>query len=289
MSIRNASAPVPCTSNHGSIFGTALQVQDLWTQTLSLSPPKSGRIVDATYVLQPMEEEIGSLGDSPRSHHQLGDLESAVQTFSYTAAELAGCGYLFFERQKDAVVVSSGSKGHRRNREPVLPRIVNVDAVSWRPMITNAGEEGNSYALKHEGEHVASIEVSSATVVIVHSTYSQMALEAKLIDPATRLAFNRNHPQQLATLVDDVMLDDDLLYLPLSEVLLGRALDRIPLKVEFNDHPGAPEARRVWLQTREFLRSMQRDVVRGVQFHNRTEFERVGATELEDVHLDFLL
>jgi hypothetical protein len=234
-------------------------------------------------------DDIGLLLGEPLS--KLKALESAVQTFSYSTAEVVGCGYLFFERQRAPVVVSSGVEGPRLNRDPVLPRMVNVDSIEWKPMLTNAGEEGHSYCLFHEGEHVASIEVTAPRVIIVHSTYSPTALEAGLVDPATRLAFDRSHPEQLDGLLDDVLMDDDMVYLPVSEVLLGKALDRIPLRVSAKDHPSASEARRVWLETRSFLRCMQRSVVMGIKNQNRLEFERAGVTDAEipDSNLDILL
>lgn len=222
---------------------------------------------------------------------KLKALESAVQTFSYTDAELAGCAYVFFERQREPVVVSSsGIHGPRLNRDPVLPRMVSVDTIVWKPMITNAGEEGHSYALIYEKEHVASIEVTASRVVIVHNTYSPSALEAGLVDPATRLVFERNHPQQLEALLDDVAVDDDMIYLPVAEVLLGKALDKTPLRMTAKDHPCATDARKVWLDTRAFLRSMQSSVIRGVINHNKTEFERAGVTgtEISDTNLEFL-
>jgi hypothetical protein len=223
---------------------------------------------------------------------KLTALESAVQTFSYTAAELVGCAYVFFERQREPVIVSSsGTRGPRVNLDPVLPRMVNVDAVVWKPMITNAGEEGHSYALAYGGEHVASIEVTASRVIIVHCTYSPSVLDAGLVDPATRLVFERSHPQQLQGLMDDVLVDPDMIYLPVSEVLLGKALDRIPLRVAANDHPRATEARKVWMHTRDFLRSMQSSVIRGITNHNKLEFERAGVsrTEILNINLQILL
>jgi hypothetical protein len=214
----------------------------------------------------------------------LQPLESAVQLFSYTTAELVGCAYVYFEQSKTPVVVSNGALGPRYNRNPVLPRLVNVDAIEARQMITNLGEEGYSYALFFEGDHVASIEVTSGRVVIVHQTYSPLALEAGLIDPATRLVFERLHPRQLSGLMDDMTLDDDLVYLPTSEIMLGRALERIPVR-----NCKGSEARRVWIETKAFLRSMQSDVIRGVQRQNSTEFCRVSVKSSEMVSTDLSL
>eukprot|EP00966_Prymnesium_polylepis_P211397 4895610-Prymnesium_polylepis.1 len=298
MSIRvdalEQSLPVPC-GNRGSIFGEALHsrhVGGLWGQTLSLSPPTSDMLqseTSADTVAMDKDDECASAGE-PIS--KLKALDSAVQTFSYTAAELSGCAYMFFECQRETVIVSSSAiHGPRLNRDPVLPRMVSVDTIVWKPMITNAGEEGHSYALAHEGEHVASIEVTASRVVVVHSTYNPAALEAGLVDPATRLVFERSHPKQLNELLDDVVMDDNIIYLPVSEVLLGKALDRIPLRVSSKDHPRSADARKIWMETRHFLRSMQSSVIRGIRNHNSLEFERAGVTETEinDVDLELLL
>jgi hypothetical protein len=221
---------------------------------------------------------------------KLKSLDSAVQTFSYTDAELARCAYMFFERHVKPVIVSDSVKyGTRLNRDPILPKMVNVDTITWNPMITNAGEEGHSYSLVHEGERVASIEVTCSRVIVVHSTYSPAALDASLISPSTRLVFERSHPEKLHAVVDEVRKDDDLIYLPVSEVLLGKALDRIPLRIDHKEHPSASEARRVWLDTRSFLKSMQKDVVLGIQHQNNMELTRTDATEINDTGLYFLL
>ena len=142
------------------------------------------------------------------------------------------------------------------------------------------------------GGHVAAIEGRAPRGIIVHRPSSPAALEAGLVDPATRLAFDRSHPEQLAGLLDDVLVDDDMVYMPVSEVLLGKALDRIPMRVSAKEHPRASEARRVWVETRACLRSMQRSVVMGIKNQNRVEFERAGVvadTEIPDNNLDILL
>jgi hypothetical protein len=278
----------------GSIFGEALHsrhVGDFWGQTLSVSPPTSGRLDPSNPLddLSPMDEDGDEmlLGE-PFS--KLKALESAVHTFAYSMDEMASCAYMYFERPNTSVTVSTGKDGPRLNREPVLPRMVNIDALYWKPMLTNQGEEGHSYGLVHDGEHVASIEVTAARVVVVHQTYSPAALEAGLVDPATRLVFDRSHPQQLAGLVDDVMLDSDMLYLPVGELLLGRAFERIPLRVDAKEHPLSRDARRVWMETRTFLRSMQHDVIRGIRNHNSLEFARCGvcAGEVADTDISIL-
>ena len=299
MSIRatvlQQSFSVPC-GNTGSIFGEALKtrhVVGLWGQTLSLSPQTSG-ILDAAGSpdrLVPMDEDDNETTITSDSVSKRKPLESAIQTFSYTAAELASCAYVFFERQRQPVIVSSGVQGPRFNRDPVLPRAVYVDTVLWNPMLCNSGEEGHSFALSYEGHHSSSVEVTSSRVIIVYGTCSPSALEAGLVDPATRLCFGRDHPQELDRVLDDVLMDDDVVFLPLSEVMLGRALDKIPLRVTHNDHPLAADARKVWVETKSFLRSMQSSVVKGITNQNRLEFKRVGVSEseLRDVSLDFLV
>lgn len=220
-------------------------------------------------------------------------LESAVQTFSYSISDFVECAYVFFEHSKDRVLVSSPScvDGPRYNCRPVLPRAVYVDSITWNPMICNFGEEGHSFALFHDGQNVASIEVTSSRVVICHASYSPAALEARLIDPATRLVFRRDHPQKLEQVLNDVARDESMVYLPVSEVLLGNMLDKVPLKVMFRDHPLSCNARGVWVETKAFLRSMQALVVCGIKNHNQLEFARVGVndTEIKDVPLELLV
>jgi hypothetical protein len=116
-------------------------------------------------------------------------------------------------------------------------------------------------------------------------------LEAGLVDPATRLVFERNHPCELKQLLREVEADDDMIYLPVADVLLGKAFDRIPLRIAVQNHPNAPQARRTWIETKEFLKSMQPLVIEGRHKHNKSEFERarVQPDELKHMCLDFLL
>jgi hypothetical protein len=289
MSIRGSyhgsASAQPCGSR-GSLLGEALSsqhIEEFWGEKLTLSPTSSR--LDEGFSGSPMDEDEDLLGP-PQT---LKALESAVQTFSYTLEELVESAYVFFERQKAPVVVSSGPRGTRWNRQPVLPRVVNTDALHWNPMYTNGGEEGHAFTLFHQREKVATIEVTNSRVVVVHATYSPAALDAGLIHPSTRLVFERTHPQQLADLLDEVAGDDDQLYLPVGEILLGKSLDRVPLRVLNKEHHSSTEARRVWLETRSFLRSMQRHVVRGIESQNQSEFLRVGATEIPNSKLDMML
>ena len=289
MSIRHSnhgSASVKPCGSRGSLLGEALSshhIEEFWGEKLTLSPTSSK--LDEGCSGSAMDEDEDVLGP-PQT---LKALESAVQTFSYTLQELVESAYVFFERQKSPVLVSDGPRGTRWNRYPVLPRVVNADAVLWQPMYTNGGEEGHAFRLHNEHEHVATIEVTPSRVVVAHGTYSPAALDAGLINSATRLVFDRTHPQQLAELLDEVSVDDDMLYLPVGEILLGKALDRVPMRVHNKEHTSATEARRVWLETRSFLKSMQSHVISGIQNHNKSEFARASVTEIPNAKLDILL
>jgi mRNA-degrading endonuclease YafQ of YafQ-DinJ toxin-antitoxin module len=286
----------------GSMFGEALNHRHLTcvrgsggTQSVSqLNDKKSHSDVfsDCSSLKQhSVFERVSENAAVPVAANRMS-LESAVQTFSYCISDFVECAYVFFEHSKDRVLVSSSCvDGPRYNCRPVLPRAVYVDSVTWNPMICNFGEEGHSYALFHDGQHVASIEVTRSRVVICHSSYSPAALDARLIDPATRLVFRRDHPKILEQVLNNVERDESIVYLPVSEVLLGNMLDKVPLKVMFRDHPLSCNARRVWVETKVFLRSMQALVVYGIKNHNKLEFARVGVndTEIHDVPLELLV
>ena len=264
MSLR--PTPKASRSDVGSIFGPAVQI---WSP-MCLTPPTSPEeVVDFTMEEFTMTEPLS----------KLPALESAVQLFLVEQEELFACAYVFFSKSRQTSIISEGSVGPRLNRDPIVPHIVHAGMVVAVPVLSATGEEGTAFNLVDE-EVVASVEVYSQTVVVVHASYSPVAARAGQVPASTRLVFGREHHEQLLQLLSEVEADDDLLYAPMTEILVGKGLDRLPLR-------GNDEQRRLWSDTKDFFRTMNGMVVRGIERHNQNEFRRagVGRGELPSVHV----
>ena len=92
-----------------------------------------------------------------------------------------------------------------------------------------------------------------------------------------------HHHQQLQSLHAEIESDNDLTYIPTTEILVGTGLERLPLR-------GNDEHRKVWTETKNFFRSMNSTVVRGIENHNNAEFIRAGVRrgEMLSVNLSSL-
>jgi hypothetical protein len=246
---------------------------------MAVSPQRSPASTPPTEASIPQEliPEL-SLGEP---YTKLRPIESAVLTWGIDLSDYFGAAYVYFEIAPKPIVVSE-ALGPRLCNEAVLPRIVMADSITWIPIMTNTGAEGHGFILWNDGTQQAMIEATGNEIVVVHSTYSPMAVEAGLVAASTRLCFGPEHVKQLTELIDEVRLDDDLVFLPATELLSGRALQKIPLRVDANvPDEIADEARRIWMQTKSFLRSMNVPVLSGISNHNRIELHNASVSSRE--------
>ena len=256
----------------GSIFGVALHIWD----PMVVSPPRSPEE-------SPPEVTIADFSlEGPKT--RLQPLESAVQTFLVEEEELFACSYLFFCREQQSTIVSDGAEGPRLNRTPVIPHLVYADMVISGSVVSSKGEDGVVFTLvDEESQKVADFEVYHDTIIVVHSSHSPMAVQAGQQAESTRLVFGMHHHQQLQSLHAEIESDNDLTYIPTTEILVGTGLERLPLR-------GNDEHRKVWTETKNFFRSMNSTVVRGIENHNNAEFIRAGVRrgEMLSVNLSSL-
>lgn len=263
--------PVPQPDQtRGSLYGDAFGVRDIWS-SMAVSPQQSPASSPPT---DPVVTHDATCSDLDMYEHQtrLTHVESAVLTWKVDLDEYYGAAYVFFELSSTPVVLSE-TLGTRMCVQPVLPQVVYADAISWQPIVTNTGIQGHGYVLSLEGTVQAMVEVVGGELVVCHSSYSPIGVECGLVSPSTRLCFGPQHPEQLERLVDDVAMDGELVFLPVNEMLAGRVLERLPLRVDAPDGV-ATEARRIWAETRAFLRSMNSTVLHAIDNHNRVELER---------------
>lgn len=194
-------------------------------------------------------------------------LQTAIQTFLLEEDELAGSCYIFFEQTNRTCLVSQHRGLERINQKAVLPHVVRADAVHAGSVMSPQGELGTLFTLTEEGTRTATIEVYSDRLVLVHASYSRAAVEGGVVPPATRLVFRPDHRAQMEAAMGEVHDDPDLTYIPLTEVLWGRANKNLLV---------CGDAGRVWKDVNDFLGHLNAHVVSAVDSHNARECLHAG-------------
>ena len=94
------------------------------------------------------------------------------------------------------------------------------------------------------------------------------------------------HLSELQALMDKLAKDTSLLYAPVSDFYMGRALERMPLRYFDSSHPLSAHALCTWASVKSFFARMRPLVCQAINNHNRKEMERCSAFELEGVCTD---
>ena len=301
MSFRIAEHP---RAAPGSLLGIAI---DLPRRALS-APRKPGESLweppmAASPLAQPSgagcsAEEVPPLELAPSSAASAAaafDLESAVQTWTCDRDDVESAAYATFERSTTPTIVSKTERGTRRNLDPVHVRLVHCRSVAWAPIAAPEGVQAHAFLLLDDaGAVVSTIEAYMTSprsaelqrVVVAHGTYSHLAHATEMCDRSAMLAFDApdRYLDQLKSVTRSVEEDDRLAYLPLTELVLGRALERAIVRVD-RSHPAADTALPAWSATKRFLGAMSGIVRDAVRLHNQREIARAGAREVEDAPL----
>lgn len=190
--------------------------------------------------------------------------------------------YIFFEEARDDVVAWQQSGGiSRLSKGAVLPQPVFADVLRWSPLLSETGERGFAFSLLLEGEPQTTIEVIESQIVVVHNSFSPLSVEANLVSASTRLVFDGNHQEELQRVVDSVLKDEELGYLPTGEILVGRGLDRLVLRRRGGEGCQDDEAQRAWNVTKTRLRNMNAAVIAGIDAQNKRELRAAGVSAKE--------
>jgi hypothetical protein len=142
-------------------------------------------------------------------------------------------------------------------------------------VIGNNGEEGTVFSLYEADVPVAAFEVYTNTVVVVHSSYSLLGVQAGEVPASTRVVLSRaDHKRRLLQLRSELARDNDLGYAPTNEVLVGNGLESVTMR-------GTLKERRLWQDTKRCLRDMNPVVADCIQHQNCLEATRVGLKSSE--------
>jgi hypothetical protein len=194
--------------------------------------------------------------------------------------------YAYFERDSRTRTLVAPNGEHVNNFNPVVPRIVLADAVFWQPLLSHEGRTGHKFQLVNNNEPTAHLEVfhdneSIQKIVLVHGLYTKLAYAAKLVDKHSIIAFTppNQHIHRLHGLLRS--MKDTELYLPVNEIVVGRAMQlstllQTQIPAAYATHSDASNAGRVWAETSRLLTELSSVVVNCVEAHNYAEFRRVG-------------
>lgn len=280
----SASSSFGGGSAPGSIYDAPLEMDVALWDELSGSPDfRASTPSQASSALARSESmESLDLGDPVMAQNRK-ELDSVVHVHDVPGDEFA---YAYFERDSGTRTLVAPNNERVTNYNPVVPRVVRADAVVWQPLLGHDGREGHKFQLVHEGEPTAHVEVfhdheKIQKIVLVHGLYTKLAWAAKLVDRRSMVAFTppEQHIHRLNAMLGS--LTETEVYLPVNEVVVGKAMQvgtLLPLAVPpvYAARADAPQAELVWRETSRLLTELSSVVVNCVEHHNTSEFRRVG-------------
>lgn len=233
----------------------SLRVASCW-EDMAISPPRSPEQAapPSPSTLPPL-----NIGRSARA-----PLQTAIQTFLVEEQDLAAATYVLFEETQRVCLVSQQHGVERINREAVIPYLVVADRVEAGTVISPDGEVGSLFVLLEDETKVATLEVYSDRLVLVHASFSRDAVNAGSVPPATRLVFTHDHCARVREAMQEVDVDEELTYIPTTEVLWSPRARRL--------FASGGDQGRVWENVCGFLEAMNPAVVAAIERHNSREF-----------------
>ena len=125
------------------------------------------------------------------------------------------------------------------------------------------------------------------SVAVVQSSYSPLAMASGMADPSSYLLYPdpEAHLASMREVRAQLQRGEDVGYVPARELCVTSAFDRLVLRTnpaetgEQND-----AARRAWLDTKQFLKTLSSLTADSVTTYNAAEIDRVGAFELRHTH-----
>ena len=318
MSVRfSLEVPHRCapTPQVGGIYGQAigLPVGGLWGTPMAVSPPRSPPLLPSASTLSVESLDLNDARHAEADEDQSPVLEQVCPLWVHELATQASV-LVRFDQSADTTGTTLLQSHPRRLRVRgvVTPRTVTARSLTWRPLI-DAGEVVGVVFLLGSGrdddddakpaarargrgtDAVARIEVRAAppgaaalgSVAVVQSSYSPLAMASGMADPSSYLLYP-NPEAHLASMREvraQLQRGEDVGYVPARELCVTSAFDRLVLRAnpaetgEQND-----AARRAWLDTKQFLKTLSSLTADCVTAYNAAEIDRVGAFELRHTH-----
>ena len=205
------------------------------------------------------------------------DCDSVIDVFD----ELDEFVLMCFERVHGSkgMIAPNGKRIHNWN--PVVPMLINADAVKWCPLLDSRGNNGHRFVLNRHGVEQAKIEVFTTSadivkIVVVHSMHTRLAHHSGAVANCSILKFAT--PAQHVEKLRAVVNNSDTMYLPVKELVVAAAFHALPLECAcgFESHASASVAGGVWHATKQALETISALTRTHIDAHNRAEFRRVG-------------
>lgn len=172
-------------------------------------------------------------------------------------------------------------------QDSVVGTPVEVDSVSWSEMESKDGLVGHVFSLTLGSRPVFKVEATLSgetlqRVAVVQSCYSPLLVAAGFSPESSLLIYEppAAHIKSMRELHKSLEEDDELGYVPTSELVVTRALDDIELRAEHT--PKGDAARRDWKITKKFLRDLSTCTANCIDKYTLSEIDRTNAHELRE-------
>ena len=226
-------------------------------------------------------------------------LESVCPTWAYDVEHDAAL--IVFDQEATGTMMVRSTPRRIHNRDPVTARPIVADRVVWKSMLDQeTGTPGHVFQLCKHGTIACRIEVTLndnnnskqaqptlRRVAIVQASYTPLAVASGIADRSSLLVYDQPdaHLDSLREVHRSLRADAELGYAPVSECCVTAHFDRLsPCMPPSVDHTSSMEhqtARRAWVATKAFLRSMSSLTADCIDRYVETEIERTGTHELK--------
>jgi len=198
--------------------------------------------------------------------------------------ELPKCAIMTFRQASDTVQISEFPR-RIMAKDSVIGIPAAVDAVAWTEMEAPEGAVGHVFDLSKEGRGVCKVEATLRDgalerVSVVQANYSPLLVAAGFVPPSSLLVYNKPaaHLASLRALHTELAADDELGYVPTSELVMTKTIEGLVL--DAGKGGKAASARRDWKTTLGFLRELSTCAADCVDRYGHAEVERTKAHEL---------
>jgi len=221
---------------------------------------------------------------TPAPSKDAGAVPTLIGFFPSHLYELPECALMTFRQANDTVQISDFPR-RVMVKDAVIGTPAAVDAVAWSEMEAPEGAVGHVFSFSNEGRAVCKVEATLRNgtlerVAVVQANYSPLLVAAGFVPPSSLLVYNKPkaHLASLRALHADLATDDELGYVPTSELVVTKAVARLALDADEGAKGDA--ARRDWKTTRAFLCELSTCAADCVDQYARVEVDRTKAHEL---------
>lgn len=316
----------PC---RGSMMGDAVSLTTddkrleslttgMWA-TLSVSPPRSPMALSSSPTLGPDTFLLDDVNTS--ANDECSDCSPDEYSGCGTAHSVMGVAQTWKQDYSDAAIVVFDecpvctilvNPNIVENKHAVVPHKIVVDSVVWRRMKSSDGRPtGSAFLLSHENNLRITIEVTLRDpllcnsivdierIALVQPRYSALASEAGTCSLSDFIEFDSPHIrlEEMNKVKATLLQDEEQGYLPVREVMVGTALDKLIVNVNEEECKSVEQIhqqvdkhslscihpRRVWAITKDFLRDLSTFSKECTLLHSERELKSLGLVDNKEL------